>query len=277
MDKRIICKRMKGFFGLILALGIMLMSSQTVLAATYTIDTNPFNVGDTLAVGDTITSSIRAVFGTGMTFTVYIDNVELDWNDEQTWNNYTQAGNFYLAGEPGTTYWVTECTNVGTSWDDRWTCTLRLSSTEYVAQIPTQIPTQIHTHSYSWVTVREADMNHEGLEAYRCSCGDVKESRVFGSDVVFVSGMLSGIKNAPLGGVVEYESGEYHTMMDKMIALLAERSDVSMVTTFTYNGVNYKMTVPAGVDYTEMLSDDEIYYGYFYFALLTGATIEVVE
>ncbi|MGN1160190.1 MAG: hypothetical protein ACI4SE_08315 [Lachnospiraceae bacterium] len=273
MDKRIICKRMKGFFGLILALGIMLMSSQTVLAATYTIDTNPFHVGDTLTVGDTITSSTRSVFGTGMTFTVYIDNVQLDWSDEQTRNNYRQAGNFYLAGEPGTTYWVTECTNVGTAWDDVWTCTLRLSSTEYVAQIPTQI----HTHSYSWVTVREADMNHEGLEAYRCSCGDVKESRIFGSDVVFVSGMLSGIKNAPLGGVIEYESGEYHTMMDKMIALLAERSDVSMVTTFTYNGVNYKMTVPAGVDYTEMLSDDEIYYGYFYFALLTGATIEVVE
>lgn len=51
MDKRILCKRMKGLLSLILALGMMLIPSQTALAATYTIDTNPFSVGDTMTVG----------------------------------------------------------------------------------------------------------------------------------------------------------------------------------------------------------------------------------
>ncbi|MCI6715352.1 MAG: hypothetical protein MR523_10485 [Lachnospiraceae bacterium] len=43
---------------------------------------------------------------------------------------------------------------------------------------------------------------------------------------------------------------------------------------FKYQGTAYKMTVPAGIDYTAILADDERFYGYFYFAQLIGATIE---
>lgn len=45
MDKRILCKRMKGFLSLILALGMMLIPSQTVLAANYVVENDEIVVG----------------------------------------------------------------------------------------------------------------------------------------------------------------------------------------------------------------------------------------
>lgn len=58
------------------------------------------------------------------------------------------------------------------------------------------------------------------------------------------------------------------------IKKVAERSDVVTEIAFEYQGTAYKMTVPAGIDYTAILADDERFYGYFYFAQLIGATIE---
>lgn len=63
-------------------------------------------------------------------------------------------------------------------------------------------------------------------------------------------------------------------MSDKIIKKLVERSDVVTEIAFEYQGTAYKMTVPAGIDYTAILADDERFYGYFYFAQLIGATIE---
>ena len=45
-----------------------------------------------------------------------------------------------------------------------------------------------HEHSYSWVTVREAGIGSDGMEEYRCSCGDVKDSRAISSSYAYVNG-----------------------------------------------------------------------------------------
>lgn len=63
-------------------------------------------------------------------------------------------------------------------------------------------------------------------------------------------------------------------MSDYLIEKLAERSDVTVEITFEYEKKPYKMIIPAGVDYAALLEDDENFYGYFYFAKVTGATIE---
>ena len=139
---------------------------------------------------------------------------------------------------------------------------------------PTKIDEPVHEHSYSWVTVQEATTEQDGIEEYRCSCGAVAERSVIPASQVFVKGLYGEIKNAPLNGTVTFDSGRLYTMSDYIIKKLAERSDVTTVVTFEYNKTAYRMTIPAGADYSALLADEDYFYGYFYFAQLVGATIE---
>lgn len=133
---------------------------------------------------------------------------------------------------------------------------------------------QGHTHSYSWVTVQEASAGQDGIEEYRCSCGDVADRSIIPASSAVVNGFCDSIKNAPQNGVVQFDSGRMYTLSDRMVKRLAERSDITMAVTFTYEGKDYKMTIPAGTDYTVLLTDEEEFYGYFYFAKMVGAVIE---
>lgn len=139
---------------------------------------------------------------------------------------------------------------------------------------PTKIEEPAHEHSYSWVTVQEAGAGQDGIEEYRCSCGAVAERSIIPASQVFVKGLFGEIKNAPLNGTVTYDTGSLYTMSDYLVKKLAERSDVTVEITFEYEKKPYKMIIPAGVDYAALLEDDENFYGYFYFAKVTGATIE---
>ena len=133
---------------------------------------------------------------------------------------------------------------------------------------------EVHSHSYSWVTVQAPGVGQDGIEEYRCSCGAVADRSVIPATQAAVSGMMDAIENAPTGGNISFDSGRFYTMSDKIIKKLAERSDVITEITFEYQGIAYKMTIPAGIDYTAILADEESFYGYFYFAQLIGATIE---
>ena len=286
MDKRILCKRMKGFLSLILALGMMLIPSQTVLAANYVVENDEIVVGQTLVVGDFFKANACSFQSSGIWFRVYIDDVEISLSDA----TYYKNDGFYLTGEQGKVYYVTEYTNTGSVWSDDWVVTLRLSSmspvtptqtskktskkTSTSTSTSTSTPTSTHTHSYSWVTVQEPGVGQDGIEEYRCSCGAVAERSVIPATQAAVSGMMDAIQNAPAGGNISFDSGRFYTMSDKIIKKLAERSDVVTEITFEYQGTAYKMTVPAGIDYTAILADEESFYGYFYFAQLVGATIE---
>ena len=151
---------------------------------------------------------------------------------------------------------------------------------EDTSQTPTPNPVKseepVHEHSYSWVTVQEATTGQDGIEEYRCSCGAVAERSVIPASQVFVKGLYGEIKNAPLNGTVTFDSGRLYTMSDYLIKKLAERSDVTTVVTFEYNKTAYRMTIPAGADYSALLADEDYFYGYFYFAQLVGAMIEEV-
>lgn len=133
-----------------------------------------------------------------------------------------------------------------------------------------------HEHVYSWTTVQEVSAGQDGIEEYRCSCGDVAERSMIPASQVFVKGLYGEIKNAPQNGLVQFDSGRLYTMSDYIIRKLAERNDVTTVVTFEYERKIYKMTIPAGLDYTTILADTDRFYGYFYFAKLVGATIEAV-
>lgn len=135
---------------------------------------------------------------------------------------------------------------------------------------------QAHQHSYSWDTVREVGADQDGIEEYRCSCGDVKERAVIPASQYIVKGLCDAVQKAPVNGTAAWDSGKLCTVSDYMIRKLAARPDVTSVIGFTYQGKNYKMIIPAGTDFTALLNDKESFYGYFYFALQTGAVIEPV-
>lgn len=148
------------------------------------------------------------------------------------------------------------------------------SSVEATSPGEPQAPEQEHTHNYSWVTVQEASTGQDGIEEYRCSCGAVENRSIIPASSAVVKGFCDSIKNAPQNGVVQFDSGRMYTLSDRMVKALAERSDITMIVTFTYEGKTYKMTIPAGTDYTALLTDEEEFYGYFYFAKMAGAVIE---
>mgnify|MGYP007028186386 CR=1 FL=1 len=137
-----------------------------------------------------------------------------------------------------------------------------------------EAPVEVHEHFYSWVTVQEASTEQDGVEEYRCGCGAVAGRNVIPASSVVVNGLSDVIKNAPQNGVLQFDSGRMYTLSDYMIKKLSERSDVTTIITFKYEGKDYKMTIPAGVDYSALFADETNFYGYFYFAEAVGAVIE---
>lgn len=135
---------------------------------------------------------------------------------------------------------------------------------------------EAHAHSYSWVTVQEASAGQDGLEEYRCSCGDVLERNLIPACSAAVKGLCDSVKNAPQNGVVQLDTGRLYTLSDDIVRKLAERTDVTIEVTFEYQRKAYRMTIPAGVDYSALLAEKAGFYGYFYFAGAVGAVIEEV-
>lgn len=130
-----------------------------------------------------------------------------------------------------------------------------------------------HTHSFSWVTVTEPSAGGDGLEEYRCSCGLVEQSQVISGSQFYVKNMFGNIKDAPANGTVEYDAGSWHTISDYVLKKMAERPDVAVTVRFTYKGKNYQITFPAGTDYTAVLNDEDMMYGYFGVAAKLGLTV----
>lgn len=134
-----------------------------------------------------------------------------------------------------------------------------------------------HTHSFSWVTVTEPSVGVDGLEEYRCSCGLVEQSQVIPGSQFYVKNMFGNIKDAPANGTVEYDAGSWHTISDYVLKKMAERPDVAVTVRFTYKGKNYQITFPAGTDYTAVLNDEDIMYGYFGVAEKLGLTVTELD
>ena len=54
---------------------------------------------------------------------------------------------------------------------------------------------------------------------------------------------------------------------------MSERSDVSVTVSFEYQNAKYELTFPAGTDYTPVLKDEDMMYGYFGVAAKLGLSV----
>lgn len=131
-----------------------------------------------------------------------------------------------------------------------------------------------HEHNFRWVTVQTASAAQDGLEELRCDCGMVMESSVVPASRAYVNELCQNLAAVMENGSVTFDSGRIYTISDYIIKRLRDRADVTTTITFEYNHSQYRMIIPAGVDYTELLEDQDYFYGYFYFAKKVGAKVE---
>ena len=141
-------------------------------------------------------------------------------------------------------------------------------------ETPASSQAPLHEHSFNWVTVQTASAMQDGLEELRCSCGIVKECSVVPASQAYVNELYQNLSQALAEGEVSFDSGRIYTISDYLIRKLQERADVTTTITFEYNQDKYRMMIPAGVDYSELLEDEDYFYGYFYFAKKVGARVE---
>ena len=312
MNKKELQRRGKGLLALMLAFIMMFGTSMTVLAATHdlNVDTGEgLTAGDELQGGDTI--QITAISG-GLK--VYIDdkiilinpvrrfdlpagsnyqvtyynpinknegtNMPADWEYTvklKTISNPPSGGN---TGGGSTGGGSTDGGDTSGGNADSGNTGNSSTPSPEVLEAP-QPETgngggQPHVHSYGWVTTREATEAQDGLEEYKCACGVVEAQVTIPASQVVVDGFYQTIRGAASDGRITYDTKDFYTLSDKMIACLAERSDVTVEITFIYQKTPYRMTIPAGSDYSALLADEDMFYGYFYFASQIGAKIEPV-
>jgi len=131
-----------------------------------------------------------------------------------------------------------------------------------------------HTCNFQWVTTVDPEVGVDGLEEYKCVyCGAVQESHSIPAGVAAVKDFYGKVKDAPANGTVTYDSGKLYTISDYLLKKLSERSDVTLTVNFEYQNAKYELTFPAGTDFTPVLTDEEIMYGYFGVAAKLGLTV----
>lgn len=280
MERKEMKKRAKGLLALLLAFIMMFGTSLTVFAAgtTYALagragTASPELQGATVYAGDSISVSSGYL-------KVVIDGTPTECNnspDSAPWG----AGNYHFDLTSGGPYKASVSSTLVDGQYYFFLVNLTTPPTNNTGSKSKKKDstgtTNTHVHSYSWVTVQEASEGQDGIEQYRCSCGDVQETNVIPATQAVIKKMLAAIRGAKENAHIVFDSGRLYTMSDVIVKELAARNDVSMEITFEYEKTAYKMVIPAGVDYTAILADEDSFYGYFYFAQLVGATIETKE
>ena len=131
-----------------------------------------------------------------------------------------------------------------------------------------------HTCNFEWVTTIDPTTGADGLEQYKCAgCGLVKEFHPIPASVAAVKDFYGNIKDAPENGSITYDSGKLYTISDYLLKKMSERSDISVTVNFEYQNAKYELTFPAGTDFTSVLTDEDIMYGYFGVAAKLGLTV----
>lgn len=129
-------------------------------------------------------------------------------------------------------------------------------------------------HNYEWSITTEPTETTDGVSSYRCtSCGDVKEKQPISAYVVIRNNILAAIKNAKAGTTVTFDNKAWLCYPQYVLDALKEKGDVSLKTDFTYKGINYSFTIPAGSDYTNLEKAD--FYGFMYlYGAFNGTIVE---
>ena len=296
MNKKELQQRGKGLLALMLAFIMMFGTSMTVLAATtYTLDSaSSLSTGQILQGGDTLfaqtgSGALEVVINNQNVFrehgNMLVPTVSYTLPTGSDYKVMIYVGNLASSS----TYYAVELEsisntpsggNTGGGSTGGGNAGGNTASPEALEAPQTESGNgggQPHVHSFGWVTTREATETQDGLEEYKCACGVVEAQITIPASQVVVKGFYQTIRDAAPNSRITCDTKDLYTLSDKMVACLSERTDVTVEITFIYQKTPYRMTIPAGSDYSALLADEDMFYGYFYFADQIGAQIEPVS
>lgn len=129
-------------------------------------------------------------------------------------------------------------------------------------------------HHYEWTVTTEPTETADGVSSYQCIyCGGIIASQPVSADVAVRENLLTSIKNAEAGSTVTFDSKDWLCYPQYVLDALKERGDISLKTNFTYGGINYSFTIPAGSEYMNLEQAD--FYGFMYlFGAFDGIIVE---
>lgn len=131
-----------------------------------------------------------------------------------------------------------------------------------------------HQCNFQWVTTVEPQPDTDGLEEYKCTgCGAVQEQKSIPASVASVQNLCGFVYNAPQNGTVTTDFGRLHTISDYILKKMAERSDVTSIIQFEYKNQKLQIIFPAGTDYSPVLNDDDMMYGFYGIAPRLGLSV----
>ena len=122
--------------------------------------------------------------------------------------------------------------------------------------------TPSHECSFQWVTTVECT-----------GCGAVQEQKSIPASVASVQNLCGFVYNAPQNGTVTTDFGRLHTISDYILKKMAERSDVTSIIQFEYKNQKLQIIFPAGTDYSPVLNDDDMMYGFYGIAPRLGLSV----
>lgn len=254
------------FLMCLLCVTVLLLNGTKVYAAEY--EGGQVEV-DKLLVGDILKNNTAIRTGLGQYIEFFLN------------------GNFMMSvGNPASdtevtlgvlSYKVTQKSNNGSYWTIYLETYPPAASTQTQEKEKEERKEDVHQHSYQWMTVTEPAIDTDGVEEYRCSCGEVESRQVIPATETYVKTLYGEIREAPENGSIGYDAGRNHCLSDYVLKKLLERQDVTVTITFLYEEASYRFTIPAGTDLTALLEDEEYFYGYFTLCEKLGITLEVVE
>jgi hypothetical protein len=77
-------------------------------------------------------------------------------------------------------------------------------------------------------------------------CGKIAGRNYTSGSGILIGNIMSKIANAPAGGTVTIDTTYLTCFPKSVFDALAARPDVTLVVNYTYDHVNYTMTIPAG-------------------------------
>lgn len=129
----------------------------------------------------------------------------------------------------------------------------------------------VHTHDFQPVTVQEASETQDEVRQLKCVCGVVSKTFIVpGSSLrAFIERVVKDITDAPKDAVVTVDTKIWTCYNKEVMDALSRRTDVTLVTNYRYNHVDYTVTIPAGYDVAGLL-DENGYCGFRYLDQIFG-------
>lgn len=268
--KKEMLKRLKGWIAFVLCFGMLFGNSMMVLAAnTYTFNgaiPTGLQSGTILTTEDTMTVSGGYKYAITYSYNSTTALQEIDNSDSSLLSqNIWERGGF--------TRWMVK--ELGEDGQNCLNLTLiPVDSSEE----RTYSGGKGHKHSFEWYMTTEPTRTEDGESSYICrECGFVAETQPATRWQWFMKQYRGLLKDALQNTTVTFEADDMPCISDYMLSLNAARPDVTTVIHFTYEGVKYELTIPAGTDFSAIQNDTDNFYGYLGLAAKLGLTANVIS